>query len=216
MVCHPELDQWRGQMTTSSGELRPTGICVQCVSPGASTPHASHTAGHTTAHTWRFICSTTMVGSIPTSSSGDRLDVKVGRGGPWRSSVDRSSAFAKALRQHRSERCLTQADLAERAHLSKRAISDLERGLKIPQRATVRLLIEALSLSPDESETFEAAARTRAHPSNGSVSQPHNLPVALNGEQEADTQRLTNLPMQRRSLYRPGAGCRCVVPDPTP
>jgi predicted transcriptional regulator len=55
--------------------------------------------------------------------------------------MDHTPGFGKALRQHRVSLGLTQAQLAERAGLSQRAISDLERGLKHPQRATLRLLI---------------------------------------------------------------------------
>src|ERR1041384_7272321 len=65
-------------------------------------------------------------------------------------------SFAEALRQHGRERGLTQAELAERAHLSERAISDLERGLKSPQRATMRLLAEGLGLPLDEAHGLEA------------------------------------------------------------
>src|SRR5260370_38066152 len=73
-------------------------------------------------------------------------------------------SFGDALREHRLARRLTQAAVAEMAGLSDRAISDLERGLKHPQRATVRMLIDALSLPPDQSETFELAARIRLPP----------------------------------------------------
>jgi transcriptional regulator with XRE-family HTH domain len=70
-------------------------------------------------------------------------------------------AFAEALQRYRRGRGLTQAELAEQAHISVRAVSDLERGLKHPQRATVRFLSEALALLPDESLTFEVVARSR-------------------------------------------------------
>jgi ribosome-binding protein aMBF1 (putative translation factor) len=65
---------------------------------------------------------------------------------------DRVLAFAGALRHHRRARGLTQVELAERSQLSERAISDRERRLKSPQRATLRLLTAALALSPDEAE----------------------------------------------------------------
>ena len=59
--------------------------------------------------------------------------------------------FARLLRQHRLGRGLTQEELAERARLSARAISDLERGLKrAPRASTVRLLAEALELTVDQ------------------------------------------------------------------
>ncbi len=54
-----------------------------------------------------------------------------------------AAVFGEALRKQRIARRLTQAELAEKAELSERAISDLERGLKHPQRASVRLLYSA-------------------------------------------------------------------------
>src|SRR5262249_9023103 len=74
-----------------------------------------------------------------------------------------------------------QAELAEKAGLSERAISDLERGLKNPLPATVRLLIQALALPPVQAEELERAARSRASvrepTANGTAR--HNLPAAL-------------------------------------
>jgi predicted ATPase/DNA-binding CsgD family transcriptional regulator/DNA-binding XRE family transcriptional regulator len=94
--------------------------------------------------------------------------------------VTGTSSFGETLQRHRRARGLTQADLAEKAHVSERAISDLERALKRPQRATVRLLAEALGLSPDEAECLEVAARAGLA-QRGSTSHPvrHNLPVTL-------------------------------------
>jgi transcriptional regulator with XRE-family HTH domain len=93
-------------------------------------------------------------------------------------------AFGEALQRHRHARRLTQAELAERAGLSERAISDLERGLRrSPQRATVRLLVDALGLASHEAESFELAARLNlAHLEphqkvDGTIQ--HNLPPAL-------------------------------------
>jgi transcriptional regulator with XRE-family HTH domain len=74
------------------------------------------------------------------------------------------AAFGESLRQQRYVRRLTQAQLAQQAGLSERAISDLERGLKAPQRATVRLLIDALALEPVEAEAFDLAATLRRPP----------------------------------------------------
>ncbi|HEY1296390.1 MAG TPA: helix-turn-helix transcriptional regulator [Chloroflexota bacterium] len=73
--------------------------------------------------------------------------------------MNSASGFAEALQRYRRTRGLTQAALAERAHISVRAVSDLERGLKHPQRATVRLLTEALGLPSHESHDFEVLAR---------------------------------------------------------
>src|ERR1700694_5607075 len=56
--------------------------------------------------------------------------------------------FGALLHQHRLMAGLSQEELAERAGLSRRGISDLERGARLaPYPATVRRLIEALGLS---------------------------------------------------------------------
>jgi transcriptional regulator with XRE-family HTH domain len=68
--------------------------------------------------------------------------------------------FGALLRHHRILAGLTQEALAERAGLSGRAISDLERGVnRTPQPGTLDLLAEALQLSAEERASFEAAAR---------------------------------------------------------
>jgi predicted ATPase/DNA-binding XRE family transcriptional regulator len=68
--------------------------------------------------------------------------------------------FGDLLRQHRILAGLTQEALAEQAGLSRRAISDLERGLnQTPQVATLDLLVQALQLSANEQAEFRAAAR---------------------------------------------------------
>jgi transcriptional regulator with XRE-family HTH domain len=104
-------------------------------------------------------------------------------------------AFADTLREHRLGRRLTQAALAERAGLSERAISDLERGLKQPQRATVRLLIEALSLPPELAQAFELAAGAR-------LPTPPVTPHGVRGAQYPSTVR------------RPAAALQLSDPQP--
>ena len=99
-----------------------------------------------------------------------------------------ATTFGEFLRQHRLARRMTQAELAERAGLSERAISDLERGLKMPQRATIRLLIEALDLAPVLAEAFELSARLRPGSPEFPAPGKHSLPTALTslvGREEA-------------------------------
>jgi len=89
-------------------------------------------------------------------------------------------AFADLLKQYRSRARLSQEELAERAGLSVRAISDLERGLKQrPRTATVRLLLEALGLSKPDQAAFEAAAHGEASPAETGPARAHNLPPQL-------------------------------------
>ena len=86
--------------------------------------------------------------------------------------------FGDLLRRERRALGLTQAELAERAQLSERAISDMERGLKTPHRTTLRLLAEGMELSPEQMAALEAARQMRGQPS-GPVHGPlqHDLPV---------------------------------------
>ncbi|HXT37331.1 MAG TPA: TIR domain-containing protein, partial [Chloroflexota bacterium] len=73
--------------------------------------------------------------------------------------------FAALLRQYRQAVGLTQEELAERAGLSVRGVADLERGARrAPHRETVRLLADALGLSPEESAGFSVARRLTRRP----------------------------------------------------
>ncbi len=74
----------------------------------------------------------------------------------------RVSAFAATLRSLRSRRGFTQTELAERARLSVRTISDLERGVKLmPRLTTIRLLAQALNADAEESASLLEAASPR-------------------------------------------------------
>jgi tetratricopeptide (TPR) repeat protein/transcriptional regulator with XRE-family HTH domain len=70
------------------------------------------------------------------------------------------TTFGDLLRRCRVNAGLTQEELAEQAHLSARAVSDLERGIKrAPRRDTVAQLVEALRLSPRDRVALRSAAR---------------------------------------------------------
>jgi tetratricopeptide (TPR) repeat protein/transcriptional regulator with XRE-family HTH domain len=72
-------------------------------------------------------------------------------------------SLADLVRRYRRAAALTQEELAERAGLSARVISDLERGLRQrPRRGTLALLADALDLAPDERAALENAARNLA------------------------------------------------------
>src|SRR5919197_2684720 len=67
-------------------------------------------------------------------------------------------AFGELLKRYRLSAGLTQEQLAERAGLSERAISDLERGARrAPQRATLQLLAETLGLAGADHAALQAA-----------------------------------------------------------
>ncbi len=88
--------------------------------------------------------------------------------------------FGDLLCRHRLDAGLTQDALAERAGLSRRGISDLERGARThPHRETVRVLADALGLNGRERAAFAQQARRpvgRAAPRRGRET---NLPVPL-------------------------------------
>src|SRR5689334_16710605 len=70
------------------------------------------------------------------------------------------TTFGELLRQYRLAASLTQEELAERAGISTRGISDLERGIRsLPRKDTLHLLLQALDLAPAEHTTLVAAAR---------------------------------------------------------
>src|SRR5947209_13990345 len=74
--------------------------------------------------------------------------------------TDELIAFGPVLSHYRVATGLTQEELAERAGLSVRGISDLERGVnQSPRSYTVRRLADALQLSSDDRALFEHAAR---------------------------------------------------------
>ncbi len=74
--------------------------------------------------------------------------------------MEHSQTFGALLRCHRIAAALTQGELAQRAQVSERGLSDLERGLRrVPQQTTLRQLGAALALSPEETIAFSAAAR---------------------------------------------------------
>ncbi|MBV9599068.1 MAG: AAA family ATPase [Chloroflexi bacterium] len=76
-------------------------------------------------------------------------------------------SLGQLVRDLRRAGGLTQEELAARAGLSTRAISDLERGVNhTPRPTTVQLLAAGLGLSDREREHFDAVAR--AHEENGS------------------------------------------------
>src|SRR5947209_18007194 len=77
--------------------------------------------------------------------------------------------FGALLRAYRVAAGLSQEELAERAHLSQRTISDLERGATTaPYRDTVAQLVEALELiASDRGAREDALRRSRSSPAAG-------------------------------------------------
>src|SRR5678816_1469442 len=97
--------------------------------------------------------------------------------------ADRSShspSFADLLRQHRLAAGLTQEELAERAGVSRRGISDLERTARSrPYRETVRVLADALGLTGGERSAFFVAAKPPVRRSKARRDSFAKVPVPL-------------------------------------
>ena len=92
----------------------------------------------------------------------------------------KESSFGALLRRFRLAVGLSQEELAERAGLSARGISDLERGVhRVPYRDTLIRLFEVLALDREQQAAMEAASRrtvrAAASPPPPEAS-PHNLP----------------------------------------
>src|SRR5439155_13564535 len=83
-----------------------------------------------------------------------------GRVSTAQTAAETALAFGTLLRRHRIAAGLTQEELAERAGISQRSISDMERGVPHrPRPDTVALLAAALDLSAPTRVAFVAAAR---------------------------------------------------------
>ncbi len=92
------------------------------------------------------------------------------------------SPFGALLRRYRESAGLTQEELAQRAGLSVRGISDLERGLRQnPRRDTVEMLADALGSAPHQRALLEAAARPTSQGQRWQAppAAPNNLPARL-------------------------------------
>src|SRR5205085_3610308 len=85
--------------------------------------------------------------------------------------------FGALLRAYRVAAGLSQEELAERARLSQRTISDLERGVTTaPYRDTVAQLADALELAASDRAALEEAVR-RARSSPSAAQEPNRAPV---------------------------------------
>jgi transcriptional regulator with XRE-family HTH domain len=77
--------------------------------------------------------------------------------------MPRSPSFGLLLQHYRQNAGLSQEELAERAGLSRRGISDLERGARrSPHASTMRRLAEALCLQNRDRATLASSAHSTA------------------------------------------------------
>jgi len=104
------------------------------------------------------------------------------------------TTFAALLKRYRMAAGLTQEALAERASLSTRAVSDLERGLsRAPRYDTLDLLTRAMNLSAEQRAALFAAARPPL-PGDDTKAAPLQVlpfpPTALLGREQEVTRAL--------------------------
>ena len=84
-----------------------------------------------------------------------------------------AGTFSRLLRQARTAAALSQEELAERAGVSARGVSDLERGLRrAPRLETVRMLADALGLDAAGRAALLAAARAPVADADSASSSP--------------------------------------------
>src|SRR5215204_5570393 len=123
------------------------------------------------------------------------------------------SGFGDLLRRYRVAAGLTQEALAERAGVSTRGVSDLERGAHgLPRKDTLQLLLDALALSAADRAALVAAARrpVTTRVPRESDDRPPGLPVPLtpligrDQEIEAVAALLTQLTVRLLTLTGPG------------
>lgn len=80
---------------------------------------------------------------------------------------------AELLRRYRRAAGLTQEELAERAAVSARSVSDIERGISLtPHRSTLDGLADALDLTPKERHFLQASVRAVRGPDDGGLGRP--------------------------------------------
>src|SRR5215831_14738199 len=104
------------------------------------------------------------------------------------------TTFGALLKRYRMAAGLTQEALAERASLSTRAVSDLERGLsRAPRYDTLDLLTKAMNLEAEPRAALFAAARP-AVPREGAKAVPLQVlpfpPTPLLGREQEIAQAL--------------------------
>src|SRR5215216_8139773 len=91
-------------------------------------------------------------------------------------------SFARRLRRLRIAAGLTQQELADRAGVSVRAVSDLEREInQRPRRDTAAMLADGLQLGGTERDTFLAAAQPRPRLSPTTISAGLPRPPQVSG-----------------------------------
>ena len=117
-----------------------------------------------------------------------------------------SGDFGRQLRRHREAAGLSQEELAERAALTAKAISSLERGERQrPYPQTVRALAKALTLSDADRSALIASVPNRVRPqrSDEAISAPRQVALLLPSEPTPLLGRVDELRIIREQLVSP-------------
>src|SRR5918993_778228 len=117
-----------------------------------------------------------------------------------------SGDFGGRLRRHREAAGLSQEELAERAALTAKAISALERGERQhPYPQTLRALANALNLSDADRSALIASIPDRERPqgSDGAISAPRPVALLLPSEPTPLLGRVDELSIIREQLGSP-------------
>ncbi len=143
--------------------------------------------------------------------AGGRSGVRSRQAGerPTVAAADEAS-FGELLKRYRERAHLSQEELADLAGLSRRGISDLERGARrVPQRETTRRLVEALRLPDDQRARFLAAARESQYADASAASpSPSGLPSVLTNfiGRQREVEQVIDLLRNTRLLTLTGTG----------
>lgn len=100
--------------------------------------------------------------------------------------------FGLLLRQYRAAAGMSQEELAERAHLSRRGISDLERGeRRSPHPGTARRLAQALALDETQRASLLASIHPLARSDSSAGQVPDGLQQVFANVQRSELESLT-------------------------
>lgn len=123
---------------------------------------------------------------------------------------DPAHAFAELLRRRRIAARLTQEQLAAKAGLNVRSVSQLERGkVRYPRSESVRLLAAALELAEEERAQFIEVARDGYWADHGTAT-PDGKPTQLPGGIPGFTGRKTELQQLERLLDATGVSASTI------
>jgi predicted ATPase/DNA-binding XRE family transcriptional regulator len=121
---------------------------------------------------------------------------------------DNSAPFGGLLRQQRLAAGLSQEELAERAGLSRRGISDLERGMRRPLPGTARRLADGLNLEGPARAELLSGTQWRGPASSPTGLRESHLPMALSSfvGRQVELTQLGSLLEAARLLTLTGSG----------